>query len=285
MLTSFGVPNNLKLEIGFEDHENHIFVNSCGYLKLLTKDFSISRENGRSDFQIIYIIKGKCLLTIDNKSTWVNEGNMILYKPNEPQFYSYFFTDSTEVYWIHFSGYGASEFLKKLELLKHTVYPIVFDNKCNELFSRIINELQIQKSFYEQSATAYFCELLVTIARLISFPNENHPEICKDDLKKVIEMMHLKYYENHQVSFFARECNLNLFRFMHKFKALTGMSTIEYLTRIRVNIAKNLLLNSSLSISDISSIVGYENPLYFSRVFKKETGISPRFYNVNCFIL
>lgn len=279
MITIVGIHKDLKLEVGHEDNDNHLFVNSCGYVKLLTKNFAISRDKGRLDYQIIYIIKGKCLIRMDNDSLWINEGNMILYKPNQPQYYSYFFKDSTEVYWIHFSGYGATEYLSKLDLLKNTIYPIVFDNKCTELFRMIMNEMQIQKPLYSQQASSYFYELLVTISRLINFSNESHPEMLKDDFKKVIELMHFKYNENHPISFYANECNLSLYRFMHKFKELTGMAPLEYLTRVRVEIAKNLLLNSSLSISDVSSIIGYENPLYFSRVFKKETGVSPRFYN------
>jgi AraC family transcriptional regulator of arabinose operon len=279
MITVHGIHKNLKLEVGNEDHEDHLFVNSCGYLKLVAKNFSISRDKGRLDYQIIYIIKGRCLLSIDNKPFYVNEGNMILFKPDQPQYYSYYFKDSTEVYWIHFSGYGAEDYLSKLDLLKNTVYPIIFDNKCTELFRMIMNEMQIQKPLYSQQAASYFYELLVVISRLINFSNENHPEMLKDDFQKVIKLMHIKYNENHPISFYAKECNLSLYRFMHKFKALTGLAPLEYLTRIRVDIAKNLLLNSSLNISDVSSIIGYENPLYFSRVFKKETGISPRFYN------
>jgi AraC-like DNA-binding protein len=73
-------------------------------------------------------------------------------------------------------------------------------------------------------------------------------------------------------------CSLSLFRFIHKFKDLTGMTPIEYLTQIRINEAKFLLSNSPLNVAEISSIVGYDDPLYFSRVFKKVTGISPKNY-------
>lgn len=67
--------------------------------------------------------------------------------------------------------------------------------------------------------------------------------------------------------------------FRRLFNEAMGCTPIEYLTHIRINKAKQLLNheynNYSLSISDIALITGFSDPLYFSRCFKKNTGMSP----------
>lgn len=61
------------------------------------------------------------------------------------------------------------------------------------------------------------------------------------------------------------------------FKSMLGLSPIAFLTRKRMERARHLLLQSDLSIGQIAARVGME-PYYFSRVFKRQTGFSPRFY-------
>ena len=53
---------------------------------------------------------------------------------------------------------------------------------------------------------------------------------------------------------------------------------MKYLTNIRINEGKRLLLETSFNVSEVALIVGYENPLYFSRVFRKVVGMPPREY-------
>ena len=61
-------------------------------------------------------------------------------------------------------------------------------------------------------------------------------------------------------------------------KELTGMSPIDYLTTVRINRACFLLRNSSNNINEIAYSVGYSDPKYFSRVFKRTMGVTPTQY-------
>ncbi len=63
-----------------------------------------------------------------------------------------------------------------------------------------------------------------------------------------------------------------------KFKQITGENLSDYLTNLRIVKAKALLQNTNLRLSQISELVGYEDEKYFSRVFKKATGQTPREY-------
>ena len=62
------------------------------------------------------------------------------------------------------------------------------------------------------------------------------------------------------------------------FKEKTGKNFIDYITEIRMDKVKEMLADPNGKISDISQAVGYENPRYFSKVFKQTTGFTPREY-------
>lgn len=62
------------------------------------------------------------------------------------------------------------------------------------------------------------------------------------------------------------------------FKKETGMSLTDYITKKRMAMAKQLLVKTSLSITDISSRVGINYPSYFTKIFKEQTGVTPQEY-------
>jgi YesN/AraC family two-component response regulator len=62
------------------------------------------------------------------------------------------------------------------------------------------------------------------------------------------------------------------------FKKVTGQNFVDYVTMLKINYAKSLLKESNLKIYEVSDMLGYENAYYFSRVFKKITGITPSEY-------
>lgn len=59
------------------------------------------------------------------------------------------------------------------------------------------------------------------------------------------------------------------------FKQSIGESFVDYIHRVRMEKAKQLMVSESCSIAQISAMVGYQNEKYFSRVFKKTTGLAP----------
>ena len=66
--------------------------------------------------------------------------------------------------------------------------------------------------------------------------------------------------------------------FIHNFKSIMKISPMQYIISLRIAMAKGYLENSAKNISEISNEVGYENALYFSRLFRKYTGMTPTEY-------
>jgi YesN/AraC family two-component response regulator len=76
----------------------------------------------------------------------------------------------------------------------------------------------------------------------------------------------------------AKAVNTSTFYFCKMFKKGTGLNFTEYVSRVRIESAKNLLLNPNLRISEIAYQVGFQSLTHFNRVFKKVAGESPTDY-------
>ncbi|MCL6591493.1 MAG: PocR ligand-binding domain-containing protein [Firmicutes bacterium] len=80
----------------------------------------------------------------------------------------------------------------------------------------------------------------------------------------------------------AQKVYVSPFYLSHLFKAELGLTFVEYLTRVRVEEAKRLLAATNLSVLGVAEKVGYEDASYFSKVFRKMTGMTPNQYRRSC---
>jgi YesN/AraC family two-component response regulator len=92
------------------------------------------------------------------------------------------------------------------------------------------------------------------------------------------QFMAEKYQEDISLSDVARHCHTSTFYFCKLFKRETGVNFTEYLSSVRIEKAKNLLLNRDLHVGEIGYEVGFQSLTHFNRVFKKTVGESPTEY-------
>ena len=78
----------------------------------------------------------------------------------------------------------------------------------------------------------------------------------------------------------SKAVNTSPFYFCKMFKKATGLNFTEYVCRVRIERAKNLLLNPNLRISEIAYQVGFQSLTHFNRVFKKIVGEAPTEYRI-----
>lgn len=97
-------------------------------------------------------------------------------------------------------------------------------------------------------------------------------------IKEAITYIEQNFQNDISVEGIARHCGLNRSYFGTLFRQSLGQTPQEFLIRYRMVKAAELLKLTHLSIQDISSTVGYANPLHFSRAFKKVYGKSPRIW-------
>lgn len=104
------------------------------------------------------------------------------------------------------------------------------------------------------------------------------PSRSNDTIKSAIRYISANYALPISLQDVAGQVHLNPTYFSSLFKQCTGSSFKEYLNMVRVEESKRLLSNTDYSIIDIAIAVGFEDQSYFSKVFKKYTGLTPKQY-------
>ena len=99
-----------------------------------------------------------------------------------------------------------------------------------------------------------------------------------DKISFVIQSMNKEYYKSYTLSDYAKMCNMSKFHFLRIFKDVTGTSPLEYRNNLRLDHAKELLLDTNLPVNEIGRSVGYASDAYFCDAFKAKIGMSPSQY-------
>lgn len=121
----------------------------------------------------------------------------------------------------------------------------------------------------------WFQDKMVSICHII----RDQKEECSDSVvKRAMSYIGENYSRDISLDEVSREVNISPYYFSKVFKEESGENFIEYLTRIRIEKAKEMLCSSNLSIKEISIQCGYADPNYFSRIFKKQADMTPREY-------
>ena len=277
MYINSGYLNNSRKD--FKDNSTPLGVGSCGTYRLKTRPkLPTSWPTGRRDYQILYVANGKTHFWFDGKEEIVSAGHMVLYKPEEIQKYVYYLEDNPEVFWIHFTGSDVKNILAYhgISLDEHVFYcGVLPDYKA--LFRKIIQELQLCRYGYEDYIASLFNDILLLVDR-----QQHEQKKATGNVQEQIERAAAYFNENYNTKIsiddYAESLHISTNWFIHNFKQYAGMSPAQYILSLRMVNAQSLLERTTYNIKEISEIVGYENPLYFSRVFKKEIGKSPAQY-------
>ena len=277
MYINSGYLNNSRTD--FKDNSTPLVVGSCGTYRLKTRPkLPTYWQKGRRDYQILYVANGKTHFWFDDREEIVSAGHMVLYKPEEIQKYVYYLEDNPEVFWIHFTGRDVKNILAYhgISLDEHVFYcGVLPDYKA--LFRKIIQELQLCRYGYEDYIASLFNDILLLVDR-----QQHEQKKTTGNVQEQIERAAAYFNENYNTKIsiddYAESLHISTNWFIHNFKQYAGMSPAQYILSLRMVNAQSLLERTTYNIKEISEIVGYENPLYFSRVFKKEIGKSPAQY-------
>jgi AraC-like DNA-binding protein len=117
-----------------------------------------------------------------------------------------------------------------------------------------------------------FAEHLGIVSNQLIVQKDNAEPPMIQRAKQYINQYHT---EQLSLSRVARAVNTSTFYFCKRFKKFTGLNFTEYLSRVRIENARNLLLNPNLRISEIAYECGFQSLTHFNRVFRKIVGQSP----------
>ena len=137
--------------------------------------------------------------------------------------------------------------------------------------------MQLCRYGYEDYIASLFNDILLLVDR-----QQHEQKKATGNVQEQIERAAAYFTQNYNTKIsideYAEALHISTNWFIHNFKQYAGMSPAQYILSLRMVNAQRLLERTPYNLKEISEIVGYENPLYFSRVFKKEIGKSPAQY-------
>ena len=255
--------------------DEYLHINSCGISYMIynrkPRTVRFYRPDGRVDYHFLLVTEGSLLAVCNGEEYNLQVGDALFYKSNDSQCYTVSVDDNNQNeahLYIHFCGTAVEEILKKAEL---DVSRPIFGTPTE---TKRIFELLIRNFRSSDEMTA--CGNLLRLIALLS-PNSHKPQKeIEQSVFKEAEYISNHYFEEIDLDGCAMRCSLSRSRFNHIFTKVIGTSPLQYQQQLRLEQACELLRSSSLSINEISYSVGFTDPLYFSRLFKKRIGKNPR---------
>lgn len=183
-----------------------------------------------------------------------------------------------------------NELIIKMNLRPHVVTansfkvkPTKIDNKLETAALRLLEVLK------DETDSAILGSSLVKEILYLVLKGENRDilySLCAngsdyDRLAKALKIIHTRYKEHLNVEDLAKECSMSASGFYKIFKSLTGETPLQYIKKIRLKQAKDLLEQQKLKACDVAIAIGYESVSQFSREFKRYYGATPGMVRIN----
>ncbi|MFC0212769.1 helix-turn-helix domain-containing protein [Paenibacillus chartarius] len=250
---------------------------SCGYNFIHRNGLTIDRPAGSGNYAFV-LFKSSSEVILNGRIMPVEKNTYVLFRPTT----RYIYRDAEKPFindWFHVDGADLEAFLER------TRFPLDTPVKAVDplLISRCIMELtsihRSAGSFREEIIDSEIRTLLMKLCHLLERPALNDKAS-----RYYLQFSRLRNElfsspETHRsVETLATYMNLSKSYFQHIYKELFGCSVVTDIINSRLEHAKYLLKNSSLSISAISAMCGYENDTHFMRQFKKFVGVTPSQY-------
>lgn len=258
-------------------YEAPLLVMSAGHYRFVQMTrFHTHRPQGRPDYQLLYVASGTATFRIGDVWHRVEEGGAVLYRPDEPQEYLYHLADNPDIYWVHFTGTAAAETVTRCGLHGGAVVSAGVESRYRELFEAIIRELQLKRPLGDELTAVLVQELMVRMARRDRESHTDRPRSAM--IEKAVREMERRFAEPLTVAALAEQFHVEVCWFSRLFRRQMGASPQQYLMNIRMMKARELLSTTDCPIGEAARLSGYDNPLYFSRLFSRLYGCPPREY-------
>lgn len=226
----------------------------------------------RDIYALHYIESGRGTLETQKANFLLRAGDSFIIFPDTEVYYYPDPTDPWEYVWIEFKGDEVDGLLSLTELEPNK--PVVKKSPENlgSLFP-VINNREAQP--FEKVRDEAQLRLLLSLY-MEYYPKET---LILDYVERAKEYIENNYWRtNLSVLEIVNAVNLERSYLFRLFKEATSMSISSYLTARRIQRASELLCSNALSIKSVACSVGYQDQLYFSKVFKKTTSYTPTEY-------
>lgn len=231
----------------------------------------------------IYCVAGEGWYEIDGQRYNVAANQYFIIPANKPHIYAASDQNPWSIYWIHFRG-TLAKYYASFTVAPQSVDPgitsrIHLRNELfDEIFATLSNSLTIESLRYAMSS---FHHYLASLRYINEYRTVGTKNLVNDTVEATIHYMNENLEKHLTLKDIADYSGYSPSRLSAIFKEKTGYSPLGYFNVLRVRQACILLETTDLKLNQISPRLGIDDPLYFSRLFSKIMGKSPKAYREN----
>lgn len=273
------VPPALNRQLALFPLATGMYVTAIGHFPLAEYHYR-SREHGCEDYILIYCVEGNGWFQISDQTQTVRQHEAFVLPPNIPHTYGADSQTPWTIYWAHFQGDHALTYFQYLssDNLTIPVHVTLRDTLIN-LFQYVLKSphqgLTLSNLIHTSSALNHIlCSLF--FANPAYVPGITAPQYKA--IEKSIHFMHRHKDRPLTLAQLAAQAALSIPHFSRLFKLKTGSSPVDFFNRLRIQQACQQLITTNQSVKEVAFSLGYSDPYYFSRSFKKVMGVSPGQY-------
>lgn len=232
---------------------------------------------------LVLVLRGEAMVVIDEKPHLIQAGTLVYLYPNHlVRQVSHTEDLLIEYLWFEF------EFLSDFPLLlKADISEYVGKNPCLQLTE---TDFRLVRKYYDLMAERYqmgneyitivkglLFSFVLEVSKLYSGRNVPVSHTRQDELAdRFFFLLHRYYRKERSASFYADKLYISEKYLMRVLKKVTGQTFHYWVMEFIMREAKLLLLSTAFSITEISEKLHYPNPSFFSRVFRKQVGMTPK---------
>ncbi len=250
-----------------------LYLHYCGNREKSIDHKYIHKQNA---YLLTYVISGEAQLTVGDNQFNLSTGDFYVMFPNSNASYITKPFVPWSIRWVTLTGTQLKELIPMLGLTPEK--PILKVVNSSEI------EVTLEKLFFitlkddlinKISALSLLYNLFANLAKSSVSPIKNNV------IADAVGYISRHYNENITIEYLSKRAFLNSNYFSKLFSANVGITPQQFITRTRMEKAKELLLYSELTVAEISATVGFVDALYFSRAFKHYSGVSPLEFRKN----
>ncbi len=244
------------------------------------RDHQVERAQGTLQTIFQYCAEGRGYAEVGGQRFAVEAGDLLVLPPNVAHAYGADALEPWSVFWFHAQG-------EQLEHLQHELgvslaEPVAHVGKDPGLVALFEELSRVLEDDYSPPRLLYASRLLGhLLGLLVERRRENAPSSARSAewrVRATLEYLKANLAQAPRVASLAAMAELSPSQYAALFKRLTGASAKDYSTRLRLHRAAQLLCKTELSVERIATLLGYADPLYFSRAFRRVNGACPSDY-------
>lgn len=229
-----------------------------------------------NEYQFVYITRGKGSFQSERSgpARHINAGAVFLLFPGVRHSYAPDPDTGWDEYWVGFKG-GYVDRLHEVGILKpeEPVHEIGWHASLEERFSKIFEIADAELPGFQLELGAEVVQLLTQLHVI------KQRQRTMDGSDELVQRARLVMQQNvmrtMEIDSMLSDLGVSYSTLLAVFKEYTGLSPYQYFLQLKVHMARDLLQDSSLSVKDVAHRLAFDNQYYFSRLFKRKTGMSP----------